>query len=372
MQVSRLQDILGGFVERHPSLVIGLGRMESKWLGYALDNVVIERPIYITGLARAGTTILLELLSSHKDVAFHRYRDFPMVHIPYWWNWFIERASSKNHEAVERAHKDRIRISPESPEAMEEMIWMTFFENLHNPSVSQVLDSSTSNPEFEGFYTDHIRKILLSRKGNRYLCKGNYNISRLSYIGRIFPDALFLICVRNPIGHIASLMKQHRLFCDAESQDPKVLSYMQRSGHFEFGLDRRPMNLGDKDKIDRIMDLWRSGDEVRGWAVYWASVYHFVAELFEKDKALADRMLIVHYDDFCAKPAETLRITHKHCGLEVYEDLIRAQATRISKPSYYTPDFSDADIEIILEETTPVLGRLRALSQQSSTEGIHT
>ena len=39
----------------------------------------------------------------------------------------------KKESAVERAHGDRLMITPSSPEAMEEPIWMHFFDNAHNP-----------------------------------------------------------------------------------------------------------------------------------------------------------------------------------------------------------------------------------------------
>jgi hypothetical protein len=271
MEVSPLQDFLGRLAERYPGFFLRLGRLETRWLQDSVDAVEIERPIYIAGLARSGTTTILELLAAHPHMASHRYRDFPLVQVPYWWNWFVEHASSGQDGATERAHKDRILISPESPEAMEEIFWMAFFPRCHDPSVSQVLGAEERHPEFESFYCDSIRKLLMARKAGRYLSKGNYNISRIGYLGRLFPDARFVIPVRDPVGHVASLMKQHRLFCAEESRDPKVLAYMQRAGHFEFGLDLRPINFGDLDIVTRVQKLWAAGDEVRGWAAYWSS-----------------------------------------------------------------------------------------------------
>lgn len=40
--------------------------------------------MYIAGLARSGTTILLEKLATHPDVVTHRYRDDPPIFSPYW------------------------------------------------------------------------------------------------------------------------------------------------------------------------------------------------------------------------------------------------------------------------------------------------
>src|SRR5918996_5579648 len=113
MEVSRLQDVLGKLVEGYPALFLRLGRWEADWAEEALAAQPIDRPIYVTGLARSGSTILLELLAAHPDVATHRYKDFPLLQIPVWWNWFLDRASKRETAPVERAHKDRIQITPD-------------------------------------------------------------------------------------------------------------------------------------------------------------------------------------------------------------------------------------------------------------------
>src|SRR5690606_25057435 len=61
-------DRLSGFIERHRSLWIRLGNLETRLVGGALAETAIDRPIYVCGLARSGTTILLETLAAHPDV----------------------------------------------------------------------------------------------------------------------------------------------------------------------------------------------------------------------------------------------------------------------------------------------------------------
>ena len=79
-------DRLGGLVERTAGLWVKLGGIESDANRAEIDAIPIDRPIYIAGLARSGTTILLELLAGHADVATHRYRDYPPVYTPLFWN----------------------------------------------------------------------------------------------------------------------------------------------------------------------------------------------------------------------------------------------------------------------------------------------
>ena len=361
MQVPRSIHMFSTLAERHQALLLRLGRWETSSAGDALAEQTIDRPIYVTGLARSASTILLELLAAHPEVATHQYRDFPLIPIPLWWNWFLDRAGRKDSQPVERAHKDRIAVTPESPEAMEEVLWMAFFADCHNPAVSNVLSEQDSAPEFEAFYRDHIRKLLLLRHGKRYLAKGNYNVSRLGFLRKLFPDACFVVPVRDPVGHIASLLKQHRLFCAEETRDPQILDYMRRSGHFEFGLDRRPTNFGDLETVQRIQELWQAGREVEGSALYWASVYGYVADLIERDPAIAERTLLVHYDDLCAEPDATLERLYRHCGLEVAEPVRREQAARIAAPTYYKAGFADDEIGLIRGLTDATAARIRDL-----------
>lgn len=42
-------------------------------------------------------------------------------------------------------------VTPSSPEAMEEMLWMTFFPHCHDPSGNHMLDGKTTNKAFEQF-----------------------------------------------------------------------------------------------------------------------------------------------------------------------------------------------------------------------------
>jgi hypothetical protein len=94
---------------------------------------------------------------------------------------------------------------------------------------------------------------------NRYLAKNNYDIARLDYLSSLFLDARFVVPVREPTYHIASLMKQHRLLSEEESRDKRVLAYMRRSGHVEFGFDRRSLNLTSHDRTCKIQDLRNKG-----------------------------------------------------------------------------------------------------------------
>ncbi|WGF87430.1 sulfotransferase [Marinivivus vitaminiproducens] len=354
--VTPWMDWLGGWIERNPALWLRLGRLESRLLSDDLADRPVRRPIYVAGLARAGTTILLEVLARHPDLASHRYKDFPPIFTPYVWNRLLERMPQKTAAATERAHKDGIAVTPDSPEALEEPIWMAFFRHLHDPAHVHTLDGRTANPAFERFYRLHIGKLVRVRGGERYLAKGNYNLTRLQYIQKLFHDARFVVPVRRPEWHIASLMKQHRLFNEGVGRHPKAAAHLRRVGHFEFGPDRRAVNV-DPRVNETVRRAWAEGREVEGWARYWASLYGDLADRLETDAGLREATLVVRYEDLCDSAAETLSRVFAHCGLADEAGLIAAQAKQMRAPTYYRPDFTAEERRLIADLTAPVVAR---------------
>ncbi len=318
---------LGGLVQRNRALWVWLGRLESHALAEQIAAIPIRMPVFVAGLARSGSTLLHEVIASHPGVATHRSKDFPMLFTPYWW-----RRATANRPAApprERAHRDGVMITTESPDALEEMLWMAFFPRCHDPAVSNVLTAENRHPAFESFYRAHIRKLLLAEGASRYAAKANYHVARLGYLHRLFPDARFVIPVRNPVDQIASLMRQHRWFSAGQRRHPQALAYMRYSGHFEFGLDRRPMNLGDDAQVRRIQEAWAAGEEVRGLAMYWAMVYGWLWRLLAADSQLRKACIVVGYESLCREPEACLGEVLAHCELADAPRVAQEQAGRV-------------------------------------------
>ena len=358
MKAVLLHDFLGWCAEHNEDLLFSLAKLETKFLEGRLSQIRIDRPIYISGLARSGTTILLELVSQNEGVASYRYMDFPFIMLPYWWGKFLKMSTKSNHKLVERSHADGLQVTPKSPEAMEEILWKYFFPESHDPTVRNVLDQCQRASDFDTFYTQTIRKLLLSRGANRYLAKNNYNITRLDYLRSLFPDARFVVPVREPVYHIASLMKQHRLLSEEENRDKRILAYMRRSGHFEFGLDRRPLNLVSNERTLEIQELWDRGHDVEAWAKYWRDIHMHLVNLLETNKVVAECTLVLSYERLCDRPKRTLARLYSHVGLMPDAALLEDQQKRLHLPSYYEPDFSDRDLKIIGAETADIHARI--------------
>ncbi|MDH3691407.1 MAG: sulfotransferase, partial [Gammaproteobacteria bacterium] len=202
-----------------------LGEWETRRSSSRLSGIQVTKPVFIGGLARSGTTVLLEKLSTISGVATHRYRDFPFIMTPIFWNKVLSFVGAKQ-KPLERPHRDQIKITRDSPDAFEEPIWQHYFPSLHDTGKLHRLDASCANTEFERFYRQHIQKILLVRQGSRYVSKGNYNLPRFEYIDEIFDDSRFIVPIRHPLMHIESLARQHEIFVAYAESDPRIASYL--------------------------------------------------------------------------------------------------------------------------------------------------
>lgn len=349
--------LFGFLFHRYPRFSTSLARLETALLRDRLDRIKIDRPVYVTSLARSGTTILLELLASIPEMATHRYRDFPPVWTPYLWNRYLQLVPQQEPAPKERPHGDRIMITPESPEAMEEPLWMRFFPGSHDPLKSSRLDRTTRNEAFAEFYRNHIRKLLLARNGTRYLAKGNYNIARLAYIHELFPDARFIVPIRHPITHIASLMRQHQRFAAGQKACPAARAHLRRVGHFEFGLDRMPINMGDTDAIRDVLRRWEAADEVGGWARYWSHIYSRLSDQLDADARLRAAVLVVRYEDLCERPMQELQRIFEHCGVTIDAKKLAASTSQFRPPDYYQGGFGAAEHDSILDAARPTMLR---------------
>ncbi len=361
-RIPTTEHLLSSFLHMTRGFWRRVGQLESNSMRERLETIPIHSPIYIAGLPRSGSTILLEVVASHDDVATHQYRDFWSIFTPLWSSQAFGGFLASDQQAVERSHGDRIMVTPESPEAIEEMLWMEFFQDLHNPSVSNVLGAETQNAAFEGFYRDHVRKMLMLRKASRYASKANYNATRLGYLHKMFPDVRFVLPFREPRDQIASLIKQHRLLQGAAASHPRSLKYLDRVGHFEFGVHRIPLNLEDPAETEEIFHLWESGEEVRGWARYWSYLYGFVADQIQRNAELRAAAMVVGYEDLCHDSEAMLSRLFSHCELDDAQHLVDRYAPTLQPPSYYRPTFTPAEERLIEQETSAVVDRLALLS----------
>ena len=330
-----------------------LGNLESKVLKQEILNKKIKQPIYVSGLARSGTTIMSQILSEHHDTANHCYSDFPEVFFPYWKNWLKKRQINFQPNLAERSHQDRLLVNNNSIEAFEEVLWMYYFNDIHKDGISHTLINEDLDLFFI-YYQLHIKKLLAIHDKSRYLAKANYNINRIESILTYFPDAKFIIPVRHPINHIASLIKQHNLF--KTNNNNKINKQLAASGHFEFGEIREVIDFGDLTINKNIINSWHDGDEIKGWAMYWQYIYGSVFKLKQKNKILKHAITFVKYEDLCMSSELSILKVLDECELNTSDNLklVKKYTQQLTPPKYYTLPFSQTEKNAIMSLTDEV------------------
>src|SRR5262245_19705570 len=247
-----------------PFVQKALGELENDLYARSHARPSPGREVFITGLPRAGTTLLLDLLYRTGEFCSFTYRHMPFVLAPLIFGR-ASRAHARSGREIERAHGDGMQVSLDSPEAFEEVLWLTYLrESIVAERTLEPLTIDMVSQPFEDAFRATIRKLLAERGGllsSRYLSKNNANVSRLGVLSELFPNSTIIVAFREPSAHTASLMRQHRRFSSAHSTDAFARRYMAWIGHFEFGLNFRPINFSgwlDGSEIDRnpTADFW--------------------------------------------------------------------------------------------------------------------
>lgn len=318
---------------------VSLSSLEDRLFQKALRTHRVERPVFIAALPRAGTTLLLECCAALPDFATHRYRDMPFVPIPCLWGSFA-RFFAKSSETRERAHGDGMMINADSPEALEEVIWMQFWAEQYAKDRIQPWSQTADRSGFREFFDRHMRKVIHRRGGNastRYLSKNNLNIARLPWLRDQFPDAVLLVPFRDPVQHAASLLRQHRNFLSIHAEDAFAASYMRAIGHFDFGVNLRPVDFGGWLDRRRVTDP----KSLAFWLEYWTAAYRYFLNL---DCGLR----FFSYDVFCESGEEGLSSLAEVVECREKEALT-TQRDRVRSPRPAEIDVADVSPEILEE-----------------------
>ena len=237
------------------------------------DDNFDDNHVFVAGLARSGTTILLNAIYQSNQFASLTYDDMPFILAPNFWAKISPRKS--HGKLQERAHGDSIRVSTNSPEAFEEVFWKTFADDLKIR---------------EEFFIKFIALILKKNNKTRYLSKNNQNIRRLVLISEIFPRSKILIPFRDPLQQTLSLFSQHMKFVNEQNEDTFVRDYMKWIGHSEFGLDYKMIHSSNLQ--------YPNESKFNHWLEQWYLTYKSVLEL----SAIHEEFYLIGYESLCGNP----------------------------------------------------------------------
>lgn len=326
---SRLDRLLHYVAFGAPFVQRALGELENDLFRRRFAEVTTEREVFVTGLPRAGTTLLLELLHETGEFATWSYRHMPFVLAPLLW----ARASRPFHKqavSVARAHGDGMSISYDSPEAFEEVVWLAYLKDrIVRGDRLAPLAAGQETAEFAEAFQLTVRKLLAAAGTGttlRYLSKNNANLSRIGVLRKLFPTATVVVPFRQPLAHVGSLMHQHARFRERHRRDRFSQRYMAWIGHYDFGANFRPIDF----------DGWLGEGAVPAqpdldfWLRYWSAAYRHVLEQHEGDVCLVD------FDRMLRGGGAGLEALAEHLGLARPEQLTRS-AARLRAPTSQPP-----------------------------------
>ncbi len=242
------------------------------------------RHVFVTGLARAGTTILMREIHRTGEFGSLTYADMPFVLAPNTWAQ-ISRKGQTPGQRVERAHGDGIEVDTQSPEALDEVYWRV--SDGGDYIATEGLSPHRPDADLIQGYRDLARLVMRKTGTARYVSKNNNNILRLPSLAAAMPDAVFLVPLRRPLDHAASLLTQHQRFLDA---DGFTRDYMTWLGHHEFGATHRPFLFAGRPAGDPMtLDYW-----LRVWIGAYSAL--------DRAEAGAENVLFVPYEALSSDP----------------------------------------------------------------------
>jgi class 3 adenylate cyclase len=305
-----------------------LADLESRLHAKRLKQIAVDRPVFITSLPRAGTTLLLEVVNATGRFAAQTYRDMPFVLCPLLWR-ALSRGFRRAAEARERAHGDGMTVGYDSAEAFEEVLWKAFWPQKYAADRIVTWSRADRDREFEQAFASHIRKVIAAHgaaegdgEAPRYVSKNNANIARLPLLAEIFPDCAVIIPFRNPTDHAGSLARQHANFLARHAADPFAQTYMEWLGHYEFGKAFRPIAFRGESI--------GSPEQPEYWVDYWDRAFRYML------RHAPPQALFVDYDRLCANaPDELGRIAD---ALRIPRQALQRQAERFRPTNHYPPD----------------------------------
>lgn len=245
--------------------------------------------VIVTGLARAGTTSIMNMLAAESIFSSLSYANMPFLLSPRLWERIY---TPKQDEERERSHKDGVSIGLRSAEALEEY----FFKAIsHDIFISE--DSLHEYELTQEDYANYLSYQAIVRKSNQriYLAKNNNFLLRYASMRSYNQDFVQVLMFRHPLYHASSLLEKHRQYQELQQEDPFVLDYMNWLGHHEFGLNQKIFVFDGQSGPD--------GDKqgLNFWLKVWTGYYERALKITDQN------CLFVHYEDFCRQPGEVLK-----------------------------------------------------------------
>ncbi len=276
--------------------------------------------LLITGLARSGTTALLNHLMKTEQFNSTSYKDMPFVMSPGLMSGLTGKSKSKR----QRAHGDDLLINEESVEAFEEV----FFKTITDDSYVKEEELSIHELNSDLIIDYAVYRNLVKREKPYYLAKNNNAILRLNSLLDQDENLRVVLLFRDPIQHAISLFEQHQNFSFQQDDDPFVLTYMNWLGHYEFGLNHKQFGLHKTSQLNP--------KDINYWLEVWCNYYEYVL----KEIVPNNQVKLIDFETVCALPNQVIQSVGEELSFEF----------QLVEIKTYEPKHKEANFEARLKD----------------------
>lgn len=260
----------------------------------------IQKPIFVVGVPRSGTTMLYRLIAQHPDLGWFSkidLKEFPTkeyLRFAYLRRRIFEVRNM--HYPIDFFNR-RFFTTVETPIEMS-FLWDTVFQKDWECKVSEY------NLEI---LKKTMIKILQKKNKKIFLSKVPKNSIRIMKLKEIFPDSKFIHIVRDPRGVVNSMIKR---------------SLENPNGYFGIPLKKSETKRKNLEMVDLVtQQVGIEQNKVETHSMQWKQI---VEEIKQSSKDLgSNRYMEIKYEDFVEHPKEYLERIVKFCELPHYDFLYK-------------------------------------------------
>jgi len=241
----------------------------------------LEKPIFILGPYRSGTTILYNLFASHKDLAYYEH----------YGNKFFKQPEKFKFIPLLLKYQ-RLRYGIKRPRVSEGEPWKRFYHHLKEIDESHVTD------EVKNYYYSTMKAEIKAFHAKRFVHKSPKNCIRIRWLNEMFPKAFYIYIKREP--------------------KPIVSSYRFKiEKEIEFKNRNRP-NQTDNAWEEIVAKFENNTTLLETCAIH----YKYLMKFLQRDLPLIkERTMEVDYKEFVKNPRDELKRLYNFVGLSWYKEL---------------------------------------------------
>lgn len=267
-----------------------------------LSRLTVDRPIFILGLPRTGSTMLQDLCCAHPDIGYitNTMNQFPRC--------FCAAETWRRRLGLnargERYIGDSVEVSAETPSEGLMFFGRWFGWDPHNLRYTPRDPMAFTSAEIDAIHQT-IRKILwcFGPGPRRFFNKNPALIPDVNILGRLFPDARFVHLVRDPRPCANSLLKLYW----ADRRQLEFIRSRRRHGVYD---DRPFIPYPRVPHLQEFIDEF-GPDSLETTAHVWREAM----ELIEAARPQLPHFYEVRFEDILARPEAEMQKLFEFCDL---------------------------------------------------------